>query len=790
MKKLFLVFAVLLNSYGFIFSQNIHYSKVKVYLGEKGLMQLSELGIAVDHGEVKKGVYFVSDLSSQDIRAVQKSGLKYDILIDDVSKYYVERNKNLSTNRAEASRQACLAGSSFIDGIVTPEHFRLGSMGGFFTYDEALQILDSMTLLYPDLISARQPIGSGTTIEGRPVFQLKISDNPTVDENEPEMMYTALHHAREACSLSQLIYFMWYVLENYQTNPEIKALVDNTEMYFVPVINPDGYIYNYTTDPNGGGMWRKNRRDNTDGTFGVDLNRNYGQFWGFDDSGSSPDGSSDTYRGASAFSEPETQIIKEFCEVHQFKIAINYHTYSNLLIFPYGHTFAYCADSTIYLAQTGYMAKENGFKCGNAIHTVGYYSNGGSDDWMWGEVGTKPKIFAMTPEAGSFDDGFWPAINRIVPICKNTLTENIKAMELVHRCVTLEDKSPSVTANLNNYFTYNLQCIGLDSTGTYDVSISPVSGNVQTVGGSNSYNLVMLQSVFDSIPYTLSASIASGQTYSFVVAVNNGMYTITDTIVKTFGTNQAIYANAATVITDWASSAANTWNTTTSKFVSSPSSFTDSPSGDYADNRNITYTLSQAIDLSGLVNANLKFYAQWDIESGYDYVEVQASGDNGTSWTALCGKYTHAGNGNQDDGKPLYDGQQLTWVQEEMSLNDYLGQTIKLRYKLVSDQGVTGDGFYFDDLVVEGISSTTSVKKIDVISFGIYPNPAANSITLQLNNSEKSNLEIYDGVGKLIYNKPIVSATVSADWLASGVYYCRVTSASSKSELKKLVILK
>src|SRR6185503_2455375 len=108
------------------------------------------------------------------------------------------------------------------------------------------------------------------------------------------------------------------LLENYNTNPEVKYLIDNLEMYFVPVVNPDGYIYNETTNPNGGGMWRKNRRDNLDGEYGVDLNRNYGYNWGYDNNGSDPNTASDTYRGDTSFSEPETQNLKNFCNARQF----------------------------------------------------------------------------------------------------------------------------------------------------------------------------------------------------------------------------------------------------------------------------------------------------------------------------------------------------------------------------------------------------------------------------------------------------------------------------------------
>ena len=94
-----------------------------------------------------------------------------------------------------------------------------------------------------------------------------------------------------------LIYFMQYILSQYGTDPEITCLINNRELYFVPCANPDGYVYNQTTNPNGGGFWRKNRRNNGDGTFGVDLNRNFDYNWGFDNNGSSPITSSEVYRG-------------------------------------------------------------------------------------------------------------------------------------------------------------------------------------------------------------------------------------------------------------------------------------------------------------------------------------------------------------------------------------------------------------------------------------------------------------------------------------------------------------
>jgi murein tripeptide amidase MpaA len=94
------------------------------------------------------------------------------------------------------------------------------------------------------------------------------------------MFFNAVHHAREPMSMSQLIFFMWHILENYNTDKDIKTLVNSTELYVVPCVNPDGYVYNQGTNPSGGGMWRKNRRNNGNGTFGVDPNRNYAYKWG------------------------------------------------------------------------------------------------------------------------------------------------------------------------------------------------------------------------------------------------------------------------------------------------------------------------------------------------------------------------------------------------------------------------------------------------------------------------------------------------------------------------------
>ena len=83
----------------------------------------------------------------------------------------------------------------------------------------------------------------------------------TMLKEKPQVLYTSIHHAREPMSLSQLIFYMWYLLENYDSDPEVQYILNNTELYFIPVVNPDGYLYNEFTNPTGGGLWRKNRKN-------------------------------------------------------------------------------------------------------------------------------------------------------------------------------------------------------------------------------------------------------------------------------------------------------------------------------------------------------------------------------------------------------------------------------------------------------------------------------------------------------------------------------------------------
>ena len=182
--------------------------------------------------------------------------------------------------------------------------------------------------------------GGQLTHEGRPIWALKISDNVAVDEDEPAFLMASQHHARELNAPVMTIGAMGRVLNLYGSDPAIQSVVDNYELYFVPTVNPDGVnhvwsVYNY---------WRKNRRVNGGGQYGVDLNRNYPFLWGL--CGSSSSTSSDTYRGPSPGSEPETVTMRNLVARLRPEVYIDIHSYGREVL----RTYAPCASVSSTIA--------------------------------------------------------------------------------------------------------------------------------------------------------------------------------------------------------------------------------------------------------------------------------------------------------------------------------------------------------------------------------------------------------------------------------------------------------
>ncbi len=788
MKRFFtvLLFLTLAGSTGLL--AQAKYSKVKFDLRQTGLKELALSGIDVTEGAITKGIYYETDLSDIEINKLRERGIPAQITIDDVSAFYEQRaaaEKNLRIDRDAGD-------------WVVPENWEYGSMGGFYTLDEAYAELDDMVAAYPDLISVRQSISDDTlTHDGRKLFWMRISDNPNVDEDEPEVLYTAVHHAREPVSIQQMIFYMWYLLENYDTDEDIQRIVNNTELYFIPFINPDGYAYNEQTNPNGGGMWRKNRRDNGDGSFGVDPNRNYGYMWGIDNDGSSPYPDDQTYRGPSAFSEPEIKNVRDFCIAHDFKIALNYHSYSALLLTPWGYTTDLPPDNDLFLAYADIMTQENNYTYGPGSTTI-YPTNGGSDDWMYGEQEVKNAIWAATPEVGNSNDGFWPPVSRIIRLCQDQMWQNLMAAKLVGSYGTVEDISPMITDETENQAVFNITRLGMYATETFTVSIEPLDDYIIETGAPLQFNgMELLETLTDSISFTLDAGIEQGTAFRYLISLDNGDFVVSDTIMRIFGTEVVVFDDDGNTMDNWSSTQ---WGITDQEAHSPEYSLADSPYGDYGNDVNSYITLDTTISLTDVVMATLRFWAKWDIEKGYDYVQIKVK-EEGGSWIPLHGNYSSYGNYYLDDDEPVYDGEQEEWVQEEISLQDFINKNITLRFTFYSDGSVRGDGFYFDDLSVSVISTITGIDypeaKNNISISDAYPNPAYDKIRISYNLSsevgDNSLFELYNTIGNRVMSLPLNSKTgtvkVDLNKLPQGIYYYRIINGNQSSKTLKVIKL-
>lgn len=680
---------------GFVFSQN--YSRVKINANDIDLQKLANMGVTIDHGIHKQDLFYISDFSSREIQTMREHNYDIEILIDDVETYYREILNNPDATVPTTKNATCsgtgTGTTTFSPG--TPTHFNLGTMGGYLKYSEMLAELDEMASVYPNLITTKAPISTFVTVGNRPLHYVRISDNPNTDEaGEPKILYTAIHHAREPMALMETIFYMWYLLENYGTNDEVTYLVNNTQMYFVPMINPDGYVYNETTNATGGGMWRKNRRNNGGGVYGVDLNRNYSYGWGT--TGTSTNTSNDTYCGTAAFSEPETQAMRWLVQHNDFEMAFNAHTYAKDILFPIGTTTAeYAPHHNYFQEHTDHMVQYNGY---TSMKSSGLYpASGDSDDYMYKVdvgVGVKDTIFVHTPEVGT---AFWQPQAEIIPTCKEMVFSNLILAHLARNYNIVKDTDPSSVATLTGNFNHSIRRLGRES-GTVTISIQPLL-NIVSVGNSVSYNLNNQTSSTGAISYSLNPAIQFGDQIKYILKTDNGLWVKKDTITKTYG---AVTLNALEdgATTNWT----GTWSTTTSTYVSATKSYTDSPTGNYANNANKTYTYVPVVNLTNATAAKVSFYAKWNIEADYDYVQFQVSTDNGSTWIGQCGNYTVSGtsaNGSvQPNNQPVYEGVQSNWVLEEINLSDYLGQQIKFRFVLKSDGGTNADGFYFDDFKI------------------------------------------------------------------------------------------
>ena len=767
--------------------------------------RLAAQGLLLDHASVEKAdgaVVVRTVLSTDELALAEAAGVTARVVVDDLA----------AQVRARAQR-----GCPDLAFPVT------GSMGCFLTFQEIVDNLDAMAAQYPDLVTVKESLGTGH--DGNDVWMVEISDNPGTDEAEPEALYVGVHHAREAITPISVLYWMWTLLDGYGSDPTATFLVDNRRLFFVPVLNPDGYLYNQQTDPSGGGFWRKNRRDNGGGTDGVDLNRNYGYLWGLDNTGSSPDPGSQTYRGPGPFSEPETQALRDFLEDgRSVSVAMNYHSYSNLLLYPWGYAEeTYTPDHDVFVAQADAMTALNGYAPGTGPDIL-YAVNGDSDDWMYGEQTTKPKIFSYTPEVGSASDGFWPDPSRIEALALETIPMSRLAALYAGGApavqnVAYEDDGANGHVDPGEGFGISFDLCNAGAAameGQFEVFASSTDPELPifTVP-EGAYYVQPLESgecfraSAQGIGFDESAPL--GTVESLVVTISDPagereFPAITVPLPPlTVGTPEVLFADDAAAMDAW--TADGGWGLGADA-ASPPTAFADSPSGNYANDTDRTLELSEPLDFTDVTAATLSFNTRWEIEDVYDWATVEMAVADGP-WQALAGELTTEGGGNgvQPNGGPGYDGFRTDYAAETMSLDAAAGESeVRIRFRLRSDGLVTEDGFFVDDVAVSrlvdgSIVSTEREPGAVRLALGApRPNPTSGAVRLSATvPAGAATVAVYDVLGRrvaVLLDGDVAAGSREVVWngrdasgapAAPGVYLVRAQAGSEQATARVLV---
>ncbi|XP_011160936.1 zinc carboxypeptidase [Solenopsis invicta] len=285
------------------------------------------------------------------------------------------------------------------------------NFNNYHNLDVIYQNLDDLAKQYPDKV---QTIVGGKTYEGRQIKGVKVS----FKANNPGIFLEGGIHAREWIAPATAMYILHQLLTS--SDPEVRALAESHDWYIFPVFNPDGYVYTHTTNR----LWRKTRKPYGFACYGSDPNRNWGYKWNTGGSSNFP--CSETYGGSAAFSEVETKSMSEYIDSISDRIYayIAFHSFSQLLLIPYGHTTAHL-DNYNDLYQIGMKTKTalsrrygTQFKVGNIAEAI-YVASGGSMDWVKGTYGTPITYTYELRDTGRH--GFLLPPNQIIPTGEETL---------------------------------------------------------------------------------------------------------------------------------------------------------------------------------------------------------------------------------------------------------------------------------------------------------------------------------------------------------------------------------
>ncbi|MCX6161362.1 MAG: M14 family zinc carboxypeptidase [Ignavibacteriae bacterium] len=792
MKKLFSS-SVFLAVITIIFTLNLNaqntnsqekYSQVRIFAASQNdFSRMGNAGLFLDGGINYKGQYFETWLSESEIKLLQLSGVPYTITIDDWMKYY-----NSFPKMSQGEIQAAIQKSQQDYNV---SHSIYGTMGGHLKVAEMINKLDSLRIQYPSLVSAKWSIGN--TYESRPMWTVRITKNPDSPTGRPEIWYNGVTHAREPLAMENVLYYVYWLVENYNIDPIATYILNNREIYWTPIINVDGYFYNETNSPTGGGQWRKNRRPQT-GATGVDLNRNFGtyNFWNSSNNGSSTSPSSDTYRGTAPFSEPETQVFKAFENSRNFKVQLDYHTYGNYLIKPY----AWCdptptPDDAVYNEYGNDIVADNHFSFGTPFQTVGYYVRGGDLDWLYStdSTGHSNHIFGMTPEVGVI--GFWPPQSAILPEAQTCLYMNTYYSLIAGPYVGLRTSTLNKSSYVQNE-TGNLKVLfrnkGQGTAQNIKVEFTPVSTYL-TIPVQVYTKASLLSFASDSVTFNFTVGAASPNNTALTGRLRikqNDTITMYDNTISIFvGTGYTVLADSAENGTaNWPTM--TNWAIVTNKYLSPTHSFKGS-----CTNYGVNQMISVPLNVSSYPAVYLSFYQKYALETGYDFGFVDVSGNNGSTWQRMA---TFTGKDS------------VAWKFQSFNLTSVVGgsNNMLVRFRDSSDGSANWDGWYVDNIRITAyqLAPTNIINNSNNPAlFSLeqnYPNPfnPVTQINYAIAKEGLVRITVFDLLGRevrTLVNEVKKPGYYTVDFdgqnLSSGFYFYKMES-NLFIESKKMMLIK
>lgn len=620
-------------------------------------------------------------VSPEQFEHLRQSGLEFRVLIDDV--------QALIDRQAQRSPQR-------------------GTWDNYMDLAAVNAYMDTLVALRPDLA---QSIDIGATIEGRPMKGLRITG--AGGGTKPGVLYWGGQHAREWITVPVVLYFADKLIREYDGDAEIHELVDRCEWFIVPVMNPDGYVYTWTTNR----LWRKNRRNNGDGTYGVDLNRNWGGA-GWGGGGSSGSTSNETYRGTAPFSEPETQAMRDVLINHPNIVAMNdIHSYSQLILWPFGYKAELPANQAEYaavgqaIAEIIFGVHGKSFSPGNIYHIL-YQASGCSVDYAHEELGR----FAMSYElrdTGQY--GFVLPADQILPSCEEIFPTLMYLADHATAAVRIEFPAglpaliaPGAPYDLAVRITAGRE--GVDPNGatlhvktsatgpTYVYPIAHVSGDDYLARfpardcGPDTRFFVRAQGDAGGVSY----SPPGGQS-SYSAAVGTLDVAFADNFESDLGwtVQNTNLSTGAWVRVDPNGTSAqpeddNPAGTGTMCYVTGQGT----PGGAVGEadvDGGPTRLLSPALNLSGL-DPTVSYYRWFYNDDGDDTLVTEVSNNNGTSWVTA-----------------ETTGHDPAWARREFRLADFVAPTSQVRLRFTTsdnpNNSITEAGI--DDVVLSSRSCTS-----------------------------------------------------------------------------------